>query len=192
MPYLDGTHCMFSRGPQSTSSAHSRSIARRGRLQVIKDLEHLQGELAEPWGWRRVLRGAWGCTLLPFRLVCGCLQYVATWSFSTTAPQRRARRAFDKLRRADVEHGYTADKFPKASCWNACTQAAGRLKHRLWGKAQERIPPRLVVFVDDLDRIQPLKVAAILEAINIVLQTRRAWGPCAAQRCQWLECVKSV
>jgi hypothetical protein len=108
------------------------------------------------------LQGMCGCIFLPFRLVFGCLGYVGTLSFSTAAPQRRARRAADRLCSADIEQGNVVRR--------ACTNWS-------WVKAQKkRHPPKLVVFVDDLDRIQPLKVASILEAINIVLQARRAWG----------------
>jgi hypothetical protein len=159
---------------------------------VIKDLDHLQAELADPWGWRRFLWGLLQCVLLPAKAVFFWLpRYVCTAAFRKAAPRRSARRAMNRLPRSPAKQAMPTDiEVGPANSPAAPTRAAwlAQLRDKAVSlvpwlvRSQPRRPPRLVVFVDDLDRIQPLKVASIIEAINIVLQARRAsalfWPRC--------------
>jgi hypothetical protein len=111
--------------------------------QVIKDLQHLQDELAQPWGWRRALRGLFVCVMCLPLVMWTVLRYCVCCACCTEAPQRSAQRALDVEQPADHRR---------------------RLR-----------PPKLVVFIDDLDRVPPLKVAEIIAAINLVLAARRAY-----------------
>jgi hypothetical protein len=83
--------------------------------------------------------------MCPLIVVWTVLRYVACCACCAEAPQRSAQRALDKG--FDVE----------------------RPDHRRRSRS-----PKLVVFIDDLDRIPPLKVAEIIAAINLVLAARRA------------------
>ena len=122
--------------------------------QVIKDLQHLQDELTQPWGWHRTLRGVFSCVMCPLWAAWRVLCYLACCACCTTAPQRSAQRALDK--EPDVER-------PESGLSRAIPDQRRQLQ-----------PPKLVVFIDDLDRVPPLKVAEIIAAINLVLAARRA------------------
>jgi hypothetical protein len=135
-------------------------------LQVIRDLNFLQQELQEPLGWERVLRAVWAATIGGLiMMLCNALHYLWGCGRCEDHLSRNARRAVGKAVAAKDRRTAGANQ---AGGQNPSAADPNLSKPE---PPESKLPPgpRVVVFVDDLDRVEPKKVAHILEAVNLVL-----------------------
>lgn len=119
-----------------------RHACRGDQCKVIKDLRLLREELAKPVGWRRVVCGL----LRPFAIIGSALFSIARYIFHCQWRVGAAQRAFNHARAVVGTDTRPGCCLPVAEPPPASTARKG---------------PRVVVFIDDLDRVKPLQAPEV-------------------------------